>query len=67
MSPDKLPLEKCPFKDCVNYIDCGIIEITKKVPKKDGKCSYYGNSKSKTGKRKWRTHIETEGIEGGLL
>ena len=55
-------LNNCPFTDCVNYMEpcCIIIEITKKVPKKDNKCSYYRNSKMKKRKRQWRTNIETE-------
>ena len=34
-------MEECPHTDCVYNKNCAIMGITKKVPKKDEKCSYY--------------------------
>jgi hypothetical protein len=36
---------KCPHKTCVNHEDCGILEITKKVPKTAQACSYFKDPK----------------------
>lgn len=31
----------CPLTDCVKHNDCGILEITKKIPKDKNSCSYF--------------------------
>lgn len=33
-------MARCPYKKCINYKDCPIIDITGKVPKSYEKCSY---------------------------
>jgi hypothetical protein len=50
----------CKITECVCHDDCAIIEITKKQPKDKKECSYFDIFNSKSGKRKHRTHIETE-------
>lgn len=31
---------ECPHKECVKHADCGILDITKKIPEKASSCSY---------------------------
>lgn len=38
----------CPHEDCTRHEDCGILEITGKVPESPSSCSYFSpNKKSK--------------------
>lgn len=31
---------ECPYKECSEHEDCGILEITQKIPKTVTSCSY---------------------------
>lgn len=40
----------CPHTDCTKHEDCGILEITEKIPEKPSSCSYFSPyKKSKKG------------------
>jgi hypothetical protein len=41
---------ECPHKECEKSDDCGILDITKKIPEKGSSCSYY--TPIKKGKQK---------------
>jgi hypothetical protein len=38
---------KCPHEDCTRNEDCGILDITNKIPEKGPFCSYYLPKKAK--------------------
>lgn len=46
----KSDLASCPLTECAYHGACAIIEITNKVPKPGGKCSYF--ERDKGGKKK---------------
>jgi hypothetical protein len=38
---------ECPHEDCTRHEDCGILDITNKIPEKGPLCSYYTPKKIK--------------------
>ena len=40
----------CPHTECIKHEDCGILEITGKVPEKPSSCSYFSPYKKSKNK-----------------
>jgi hypothetical protein len=43
---------KCPHIECIKHEDCGILDITNKIPEKSATCSYSIQDKAKKNKDK---------------
>lgn len=55
---------KCPFKECVNSNDCGILDITKKVPESFDKCSYsHTQSQFEKQLKKKTLHVDLKSLK----
>ena len=42
---------QCPYSECASHRDCGILDITKKIPKSKDKCSYFRKEERSTTKQ----------------
>ncbi|HON83147.1 MAG TPA: hypothetical protein PLI22_03310 [Caldisericia bacterium] len=51
---------ECTITECFRYKDCGILDITKKIPENKNKCSYF-----KTEPKKEENVINIEEIKKG--
>jgi hypothetical protein len=53
-------MAKCSHKECVLSSDCGILEITQKIPKNTASCSYFKSQAAVDKKKRKKAKQEAD-------